>query len=403
MTSAARDQDLEQARHYVVGADRAAVIPSASNPKLLVPLCAGKTRWRASALYPAFKPRAKPWRFLQRSRALWGLAPHLHAVEHPAVREFVSDFFPEVEHTAVKLGTPGPHRKIIVQLWQKARVAGFLKVATTAAAADKIRNEADILQRLPASLGPELLKVGDLLGARAMLITPVRGKMLPAALPRLQDGGRMGEGVELLDEIRAYQEKLQVGDTTYPIEEHPRIRWIRSQITEAGRREAESGGGAMGRGGRLPVSGAGEFDQMLLPLRKQKWPVVIQHGDFAPWNVLRLRSADSTRNDSDGKERSLPEHGMRALCAIDWEEGTTEGFPNFDLIHYMAQTAALVLGWSARRSATYINKALRYVEKQDMTAVTRLGLLHCYLAGRNALAEDLSLLAWKKAVFEELQ
>jgi len=73
-------------------------------------------------------------------------------------------------------------------------------------------------------------------------------------------------------------------------------------------------------------------------LANERWPVVINHGDFAPWNLIL-----------DGN----------VARAVDWEEGCMEGFPHLDLCHYLLQTAALVYRWSAGRTLRYVVKYLR--------------------------------------------
>jgi thiamine kinase-like enzyme len=49
---------------------------------------------------------------------------------------------------------------------------------------------------------------------------------------------------------------------------------------------------------------------------------VLQHGDFAPWNIVRL-----------------PDGSLRAL---DWEYANAEGFPYLDIAYYLLQTSLLL-------------------------------------------------------------
>jgi hypothetical protein len=60
--------------------------------------------------------------------------------------------------------------------------------------------------------------------------------------------------------------------------------------------------------------------------------VAIQHGDFAPWNLVDDR------------------HGVKA---VDWEAGRLEGFPYLDLAFYVLQVGALVHRWPPGKTAAF--------------------------------------------------
>jgi len=59
---------------------------------------------------------------------------------------------------------------------------------------------------------------------------------------------------------------------------------------------------------------------------REAWPAVIEHGDLAPWNIISTPSG---------------------LYAFDWEDGRLDGFPGFDIVHYVIQTGALMHKWTA--------------------------------------------------------
>jgi hypothetical protein len=371
---------MEQALHYVIGANRAAVLPSVHNPKLIVPMCGLTALWRLTAFYPAFKLRAKPWRMLQRLAAISGVAPKAVIPENEDLFRFVNDVFPDITHSSVLLGTPGVGRKIIIQLWQAHKLVGYIKVATTETAKDKINNEAEILGKLPAGLGPKLLKGGHLGGSTAMILSPAEGKMLDAKLSKPFDRCKFAD---VLD----YLELLQISNDTYAIDKHPAIQRIKHLLSEAGAQCLEQS--------------VMQFDQWLEPMRTQNWPVVIQHGDFAPWNVLR-QEAESVRNEKT--LRSNDQYPVpSSLCAIDWEEGTTEGFPYFDLIHYISQTAALALKWDPSRFAAYIKQCLADIPEEQRIPIARLGMLQSYFMIDRTLERHHWVLDWKIAVLEQLK
>jgi thiamine kinase-like enzyme len=68
------------------------------------------------------------------------------------------------------------------------------------------------------------------------------------------------------------------------------------------------------------------------------WPIVTQHGDFAPWNLIC----------QDNK-----------IYAVDWEDGCLDGFPYFDIVHYIIQVAQLIYHWPAKQTRIYILACLQ--------------------------------------------
>jgi hypothetical protein len=120
-------------------------------------------------------------------------------------------------------------------------------------------------------------------------------------------------------------------------------------------------------------------------LSNRKWPVVPQHGDLAPWNLLKTCTGE---------------------VAIDWEYGTIQGFPYLDFIQYSLQVGALLNRWSptyARR------KTLRYVRRRfrELTEIEGQSLITLagYYAFKEALAdghsENTYLQSWRQALWME--
>lgn len=350
---------LLQAQRYVLGADKALVLPCLSRPRLIVPASGPKICWRLSAFYPAFKLKAKCWCLLQRVRCAAALAERVYSQKDETFRLFIDEILPRVTHTAVLIGTAGPHQKIIVQLWRGNKVAGYVKLAATPDAGAKIRAEAAVLECVPQSMGPRLLKVGVLAGHPAMILSPVTGAMLRAQLPNISEvGGQMSE-------LRGYLDQLQVSDELFEIDTHPAIVRLRKHLADAVTMNPDQ------------LSTVNEqLDSLLELLRRQYWPVVIQHGDFAPWNVLRRLSS--------------------GICAIDWEEGSVEGFPHFDLIHYVSQTAALVEKWPPERCVQYLMCGLSDLDEPARRAVIKLGLIASWVMLQRSLDGHHWILDWKE-------
>jgi hypothetical protein len=98
-------------------------------------------------------------------------------------------------------------------------------------------------------------------------------------------------------------------------------------------------------------------------------PAVIQHGDFAPWNLKEIASG---------------------LCAIDWEDGQWQGLPLQDLLHffviqaYLFQTSDVIHDFFKHRLVK------RYYGELSLNAEMAVKLMQFYLIRRASqlLAEE---------------
>jgi aminoglycoside phosphotransferase (APT) family kinase protein len=131
----------------------------------------------------------------------------------------------------------------------------------------------------------------------------------------------------------------------------------------------------------------GELDDCLGALGGKDWPVVVQHGDFVPWNLLRR---------PDG-----------SLGAIDWEFGTLRGFPHLDLAYYTLQVAALIYRWTPSKAAEYTTRYLtshaRFdLESAEARALTRIAAYGVYQRFREEGKPSHQIpRTWWRAVWEE--
>lgn len=252
-------------------------------------------RWQETALYPAFRPSSQAYRLLLRIKATFGFCETgLNHSPSWVVYEFTKDTFPRVDSAVILLGKSGPAQKITVQIWDHGKVVAYLKYAEKPAARIRLANEHAMLKALPGGLGPTVLKYGPLGNGMGLLTTPVVGRALPAKFPI---------DTRVCDLYKRFEISLPL-----PIETHPWIQMVRTRY--------------------------GQFmDPWLESLGKRQWPIVIQHGDFSPWNILQ-----STQNK---------------LRAIDWEYGTLKGFPYLDLAYYILQVAALIYHWSPHDARSY--------------------------------------------------
>jgi hypothetical protein len=300
-----------------------------------------KTRWADSAgYYPAFKVRAKAFKFLL--RILVSLFPRFFYFlrtnktppqEVPFSFAKLKKEFPSLDRNVVMLGAIDDNRrKTIVCLKDGNGVSiAYIKWGSRPMAQKKILNEGRMLTLLPEYAGPEVLKEWDIEEARAICISSVIGEDLPKFLPEASN--RI-----YWDDVVSFLSKLSEGAAMANVHDHP---WIRGLMQRT----------------------SFDFSEVLNPLEQQAWPIVVCHGDFTPWNLLR---------DREGH-----------LIAIDWEDGSAEGFLWMDLVYYVIQTGALMHKWSSFRIRDYLSKLLHYygVKESEAQSIIQLVALDAYLKG----------------------
>ncbi len=310
------------------------ILPSTGLPRLLVPNVKIQQRWVLSGFYPAFRARAKLWKFIQRLCVALYVGKKVKAGQGLSAMGYLKDVFPNASHSCALLGVENSYRKIIVQIWEHDVLKAYLKCATNDVSESMILREGEVLGKLPAGTGPLLLGSGRINGSETILQSVARGQMLRADV----------------DVLLAYQPALQTFFSAleqqgrYEIDSHPCILRMRRQLE------------------RNPIpAGRDEFDAILSVLCDSTWHTVIQHGDLTPWNMVH-----------DGDEN---------LTAIDWEEGSLEGFPYFDLIYCCLQTGRLIHRWSPGMMLKETTNILREygVPSHHILGLIRLASLDAYL------------------------
>jgi hypothetical protein len=329
--------------------ERAMVLPNRRNPRLYLLSRDPFQRWQETSFYPATRLRAKLYRLSVRLRAATRLAPvvQVRSSDWP-LGEFVEDVMPQISSAIVLVGTHHPTRHLTAQLRDgKGRVLGYLKFAEAGVARKRLRQEWIMLSNLPEGIAPEPVKFGPFGNGEAMLESALAGKPPPATLPPPAD-------------IMGVLESLPTSSPR-SLEVHP---WVR----------------------RMRDGGTPQLDAFLEPLADRAWPLTVHHGDFAPWNLLRM---------SDG-----------TLRVIDWEYGSLEGFPYLDLVHYILQISALIYRKAplsaARFASTYLS--LRPHLGLNATEARALTSLAAYAAYRKSSEDgrepDAGLQPWRRAIWE---
>jgi len=323
-------------------------LPSWERPRLYVAAWNLKARWWASSLYPASRLGARLFRFVQRTRAVLGLATVREARGAWALESFLKDAGWEgLVPWAVLVGTRGPAQKMTVQLRSPGgEIVAYLKYGESEVARRRIAHEYEVLKGFPRGLAPKPLFLSPIREGVGLLISAVRGRPVAAraAIP---------------DAVLQYAATMPVVGRR-PLSEHP---WIVRLL---------------GRGGS-------RVESWLHVLESREWAVLPQHGDFAPWNLLQ----------DSGQVR-----------AIDWEYGTLEGFPGTDLAYYLLQTSALIHRWppeKARARAAKLLASLPWPELsyEEADDLLRLTAYDAYLkAMDDGHDANEPLQVWRRAVSE---
>jgi hypothetical protein len=324
-----------------------AALPAWSHPRLMFPARGWRCRWRATAHYPAFRLSARWLRLLLRAA---GTARIAGTRRRPSglwsLGELVAPVLPEVAHVLVLPGTRNTIQKATVVLWTRNyEVAGFAKCAFLPAAVERLRNESAVLTRLAAGLVPKLLARGQLQpGGEAMVLEAVAGNRL-----RPKESSPPREGLELLDRL--------VLTAPMDIGAHP---WFLQN-----------------------ADGMGLLARAQDALSERHWPVVVEHGDFAPWNLLATRG------------------GIRA---IDWEHANLQSFPLLDAMHYFLQTSALLFRRSPQRAAgeaVHYLAANRGLRKSESWAIVLLAAYNDLKKGHaDGVNPSEPLQVWRRTLLE---
>lgn len=331
---------------------RVLALPNWRSPRLYLPAHRFSRRWGDSSFYPASRLLARLYRLSLRMRVATGLLGEARLVRSSSwpLGEFAGDLLPGTSSVVVLAGTPGPAQKITAQVrGEHGEVLGYLKYAEKPAARKRLGQEHRMLRNLPAGAGPQAVKFGPLGNGEALLATALSGKALPATLPPARG-------------LTEFSMSL-AASAPVPLEAHP---WVR-RARDLGAEEPDL------------------LDRRLEALADKDWEVAVQHGDFAPWNLLRRPNG--------------------TLGAIDWEYGTLEGFPYLDVIYYVLQTSALIYRKAPLKAAEYAAVYLTQhpwlaLDDAEARALIRLAAYDAYHNSReDGQPEDNKLQIWRRAIW----
>jgi hypothetical protein len=243
---------------------------------------------------------------------------------------------------AISTGTPGPHRKPVIQAaTRQGKVLAYAKVGWNATTAKLVLNEARALQRMAGAhlesfSAPRLLHLGRW--------KDVHFSVQSAPLGRLSQAPR-----DLSPEYGASLRELRHNGTV-------RLPLAESDFWADLLRNCDGLKDDYRR--RMVAQGLKAAERRL---HGQTLPFHPYHGDFVPWNAQLV----------DGR-----------LYLFDWEYAGEQGLPGYDLIHFLVSTWALVRRW---KPARVVKEVLRLGSAWASTGVepqAALPLLLLYLLER---------------------
>jgi len=332
-------------------------LPSFESPRWLFPLGNGRYRFQGLEIYKPYKLTSRVLkgllttmvaarcqrlalpRLLIASRGCWPL--------EQLVREVTSEPQPVL---AFSLGTEARFRKLTAQVMDpEGEILGYIKLPLTNAAVERVRHEAETLNRLwsfPA-LRPHIPRVlhSGVWGGGAVLFQSA-GPPRPGSL---QFGHHHEQFLQFLRAVRPTEKPGHV------LWEQVASRWAKTEATlDSSWRTL--GQAALARAGR-------ELDGVTVPCG-------VLHGDFAPWN---------TRVGDEG------------LYVFDWESASWDAPILWDVFHFKTQVAALLN-----------KKDDRHVPRDRRTGEVASFLLYLLSSACRLLGEDSPALSAGLAFRREL-
>ncbi len=207
-------------------------------------------------------------------------------------------------YMALSSGVPGLFQTAVAQICDPSgHIESYVKLGTGADAAEKIRWEGEVLERLPdlalsSADTPALLAQGEASGASYIVQEALAGRRSPDELRR----AHLEFLIELQQRTRSSNSLAQCEDFTVST----------SRLTEL-EAHVDNDWLALARSAR---------DVLLDRLADSMIPCCLVHGDFTPWNTI------------------LDEERLRVF---DWEYARFEAPALGDLFHFIIQTEVLVI------------------------------------------------------------
>jgi len=314
-------------------------LPSWRHPRLLLSARRLEQRWRDSDFYRAQRIRARIYRQMLRLRAAARVAEvRIARGSDWILPKFLSGLVDSPQPPSIWIGTPCSSQKWTIRVPDASgKAAAFVKWGCSESACRRIVHEHSILCALPKGLGPQPLRVGPLGEAMALCLRPIDGQPLHRHAP--------GTSARLANLLAGL-----VNHAPLPIDEHPGFADLATDAPAPVRTWMEQ-------------------------LSDHSWPVVLRHGDLAPWNLVEVSADD---RGSEGR-----------LIALDWEYGSLRGVWLLDAAYYHLQIAGLLKKLGPERAVAL---TVRQLMRQPWPGLSQrhaeaLTALTAYAAWRRAMCD----------------
>jgi hypothetical protein len=238
--------------HYIV-------LPNKYRARVYLALGNKESTRLAFDLYNPFSKKAKAFKFLTRFLCLY--ANPLAKLVLPSIRSKKSTFIEFLENrlntkltTAVYLATEKD--KVVIQLQNKNGVFGYLKFPMSPLGEKRLLKEQAAIRILSKQkLVPALLFDDTYLETPFIALQNLEGTI-----------GKVGEW-----EYRHILNALKK-DKYFPLREHPRIQNLKNELREN------------------KLTGLGKLLNNVVAASDREYLEVFEHGDFAPWNLIKTQN-----------------------------------------------------------------------------------------------------------------
>ena len=314
--------------------ERFYVISGHNSPRWIVPINPKQGKEVLAYWRPYGVVSQIAWFVLQRLYSL-GMVSIMHGIEPLSIQSNVVLQLPGSDITVspvVYVGTPGPQQKAVVTLVDQSngKALAVMKVALEAGARKSLNRESDMLKSL------------DQLGM----------KSIPKLLATDEANGRTWQTVvsgrlssrKLTDSHISWLLSLPKTKKTTTLDKQKRILFA-----------------------LVDDDSSGLSSEQLTILKKaierikgnNEIPLVLVHGDFAPWNIKQQPNAQ--------------------LAVIDWEDAELEGLPLWDLCHFYFMQAYLF--GESEQLETFISSSLinSYLRSFKIAEVDMMNFVLLYL------------------------
>lgn len=327
------------------------IVPNINDPRWFIPLAPRSAAVRAWDLFNPFRKQARLSKVVAKLLTRGLGAAHigdsiiLARRQVSALEEVVIQAVGTREIAiAIASGTPGPYRKLTLQLTTaEGVVLAYCKYGRHPKSGSVVRREAEFLDYvrklgLQSALVPATLYHGAHNNGYLLLSTPLKQHMSLSEIRLTQ------RHAEVLDELSRHTAVRLAGDLLRELSDRAALL---SDTVDASWRE------------RFSCAAAVLAETPGL----RSLPTALSHGDFTPWNIRVDRRANR-------------------LAIFDWEDARIDRFLLWDTFHFQTQIAILVQRWAASVSVQAALNTARHaptVQRLQLSTAQVYALFVAYL------------------------